>query len=104
MKKILIGAVALTLLCTGTSFAQTYRTETREQRQQERIYKGAARGHLTPRELRNLERQQHRIDRNQARAARDGYITPKERRRLERQQDRASRNIHRKQTNGRGYY
>lgn len=103
MKKIIISALALLVASAVPSFSQTYRSEARESRQEQRIYRGAVRGELTPQELRNIQRQQRRIDRNQTRAARDGYISPSERRRIERQQDRASRNIYRKSTNGRVY-
>jgi Tfp pilus assembly protein FimT len=104
MRKIIISALAVLIASALPSFAQTYRSEARESRQEYRIYRGAARGELTPQELRKIERQQHRIDRNQRRAARDGYISPRERRRIEQQQDRASRNIYRKSTNGRIAY
>ena len=105
MKKLAIGFAAIVLAATALpAAAQTGRTEHREWRQQERIWRGAVRGDLTPRELRNLQRQQQRIDRTQARAARDGYISPRERAKLERQQDRANRTIARKTHNGRFYY
>ncbi|TDK37528.1 hypothetical protein E2F50_11800 [Rhizobium deserti] len=101
MKKIVIAALAVIVGSAMPSVAQTYRSEARESRQEYRIYRGAARGDLTPQELRQIERQQRHIDRSQSRATRDGYISPKERRRIERQQDRASRNIYRKNNNGR---
>jgi DNA-binding transcriptional regulator YdaS (Cro superfamily) len=101
VRKIIITALAILVGSTVPSVAQTYRSEARESRQEYRIYRGAARGELTPQELRQIERQQRRIDRSQVRATRDGYISPKERRRIERQQDRASRNIYRKNNNGR---
>ncbi|CDZ28564.1 hypothetical protein [Neorhizobium galegae] len=104
MKKIIITALALLVASAVPSLAQTYRSEARENRQEYRIYRGMARGELTPRELRNLARQQHRIDRAQSRAGRDGYISYRERQRIERMQDRASRNIYRKSNNGRDIY
>ena len=104
MKKIIITALALLVASAVPSFAQTYRSEARENRQEYRIYRGMARGELTPRELRNLSRQQYRIDRAQSRAGRDGYISYRERQRIERMQDRASRNIYRKSNNGRDIY
>lgn len=106
MKKIIVSALALLTVSFAAlpSQAQTWRSETRESRQDHRIQRNAHQGHLTPREYRQLKRQQHRIDRAQHRAARDGYVSPRERRQIERMQDRASRNIHRKSHNGRGYY
>ncbi|HEV7415645.1 MAG TPA: hypothetical protein VGN98_05785 [Tianweitania sediminis] len=104
MKKVILGALALVIASAVPSLAQTYRTEAREVRQEHRILRGAVRGDLTRQELRQIERQQRRIDRSQWRAARDGYISPRERRRIERQQDRASRNIARKTHNGRYVY
>ena len=104
MKRIVITALALVMASAIPSFAQTYRSEARENRQEHRIYRGAARGELTPRELNNIARQQHRIDRAQSRAARDGHISRNERRQIERMQDRASRNIYRKTHNGRDIY
>ena len=104
MKKIIISALALLVASAVPSFAQTYRSEARENRQDYRIYRGMARGELTPREMRNIGRQQQRIDWAQSRAARDGYVSPRERRQIERMQNRASRNIYRKTHNGRDMY
>lgn len=104
MKKIIIAAMALVMASTVPGLAQTYRSEGREHRQDHRIVRGIVQGELTPREFRNIKRQQHRIDRAQRNAARDGYVTRAERRKLERMQDRASRNIYRKSNNGRYVY
>ncbi|MEB2846853.1 hypothetical protein GAO09_16950 [Rhizobiales bacterium RZME27] len=107
MKKIIISALALltiTFAAAPMAQAQSYRSEARESRQDYRIHRSARRGDLTPREYRNLQRQQHRIDRAKRSAARDGRITRSEHRRIERMQDRANRNIYRKSHNGRGYY
>lgn len=104
MKKIILTAVAVLMASSMPSLAQHHRAEAREYRQEHRIVRGAVRGELTPQELRQIQRQQRRIDRSQHRAARDGYISASERRRLERQQNRASRNIYRKTHNGRTIY
>lgn len=104
MKKALISALVLVVVSAVPSLAQTHRSEAREHRQEHRIYRGAANGEFTPRELGKLHRQQQRIDRTQWRAERDGYITRQERRRIERLQDRASRNIYRKSHNRRDWY
>ncbi|NSZ10117.1 MULTISPECIES: hypothetical protein [Agrobacterium] len=106
MRKIIISALALLTVSFAALpvQAQTWRSEARESRQEYRIHRSARRGELTPREYRQLQRQQHRIDRAQRRAARDGYVSRRERREIQRMQDRASRNIYRKSHNGRGYY
>ncbi|MBW9091790.1 hypothetical protein JNB91_28830 [Rhizobium wenxiniae] len=106
MKKIIISALALVMAATVpvVSQAQTFRSEARENRQEHRIYRGAVRGELTRKEMRQIQRQQHRIDRAQSRAARDGYVTRRERQKIESMQDRASRNIYRKTHNGRYVY
>jgi len=105
MKPLIFSAAALFLAASALpSAAQTWRTERREDNQQQRIWRGGLKGELTPREMRNLARQQQRIDRAQRRAAADGVITPRERRELERMQDRASRNIYRKKNNQRDLY
>lgn len=104
MKKILISAIALVMASSVPVFAQTHRAEARENRQEYRIHRSLRQGELTPREARQLSRQQQRIDRAQARASRDGHISRQERRRIEQMQDRASRNINRKSNNGYGYY
>ncbi|MBE7183322.1 MAG: hypothetical protein INR68_02805 [Methylobacterium mesophilicum] len=106
MKRFIVGALALAMASTFAvpSFAQTYRSEARESRQDYRIHRQLRRGELTPREYRNLKRQQYRVDRAQRRASRDGVITWRERQRIDRMQNRASRNIYRKSHNGRYVY
>lgn len=104
MKRIVLGALALLMATSMPGLAQTYRADSRDARQNHRIVRGAVNGELTGREARQLARQQHRIDRTRARAARDGVITRAERREIARQQDRASRNIHRKTHNNRTAY
>ena len=106
MKKIIISALALLTVSFAAppAQAQTWRNEARESRQEYRIDRSARRGELTRQEYRQLQRQQHRIDRAQRRAARDGYVSRRERREIQQMQNRASRNIYRKSNNGRGYY
>jgi len=101
MKKTILAAVALILAGSMPSFAQTPRADYREFRQDQRIVRGAVRGDLNPREIHRLQRQQHRIDRAQRRAARDGYVSHREARQIERMQNRAGRNIARKTHNWR---
>lgn len=104
MKRILISAMAMVMAATIPGIAQTYRTERRDENQYWRIERGAARGDLTPGELKALRWQQGRIDWAQRRAARDGIITRKEARRLEQLQDRASDVIRNKTQNDRGMW
>ncbi len=107
MKKIILSALALLTIsfaAVPAAQAQTWRSEARESRQEYRIHRNARRGDLTPREYRQLQRQQHRIDRAKRHAGRDGYVSPRERRQIERMQNRASKNIYRKSNNHRGYY
>ncbi|MBE7183358.1 MAG: hypothetical protein INR68_02990 [Methylobacterium mesophilicum] len=104
MKKTILAGLALVIASAVPSMAQTVRTENREYRQDGRIIRGINQGELTPREMRNINRQQNRIDRTQARATRDGYVSPAERRKIERMQNRASKNIARKKHNGRTMY
>ncbi|KQT45104.1 hypothetical protein ASG43_12420 [Aureimonas sp. Leaf454] len=106
MKTLILAAAALVLATSFPAAAQTYRSDVRQHRQNERIDRGYQRGHLTPREARRLDRQQQRIRQveRRARAMNGGYVDPRTQRRLERMQDRADRNIYRKNNNRRGYY
>lgn len=111
LRTIIVGAVALVIGSAAPAAADSVRhygdsgrSVVREHRQEQRIYRGAIRGELTPAELRRLARQQERIDRAQWRAGRDGYISRSERRKIERMQDRANRNIYRKKHNSRDFW
>jgi hypothetical protein len=73
------------------------RINQRQDRQQQRIFRGIASGELTARETYRLARQQGRIAGYEARSRADGPgLTGRERYRLERMQDRASRSIYRR--------
>ena len=89
----LVGGLAIFLTLGNQSSAATINQ--REWQQQRRIWRGFRTGDLTPREFRQLERQQGLIQRSEARARRDGDFTARERFRIQRQQNRASRNIFR---------
>lgn len=99
--KVLIVAVAATLVATALPASAQSRGDVRQWRQQERIERGYHTGRLTPREAARLQRQQDRIHRIERRARyyNGGYVDPRSRAKIERLQDRASRNIHRKATN-----
>lgn len=93
MKTLILGVAALVLATSLPAAAQTYRSDARQYRQNERIERGYQNGRLTPREAYRLERQKHR--KRRARALNGGYIDPRSQARIERMQDRADRNIYR---------
>jgi hypothetical protein len=66
----------------------------RDVNQQERIEQGLQSGQLNTREAGQLERQETRIDRTEARDLKDGKLSPQEQARINRMQNRASRNIY----------
>ncbi|MFM9917725.1 MAG: hypothetical protein ACKVOX_18135 [Rhizobacter sp.] len=71
------------------------RFDNRQDRQEQRIEKGATSGALTQPEVRRLSREQARLTRAEGRAEADGKVTPKEAIALEKRQDVASRRIFR---------
>lgn len=100
--KTLIAAAALGLAAL-TAMPAAAQVNGREIRQDRRIDQGVRSGELTPREAAHLERQQGRINRQEARMRyrNGGYLRPGQRARLEREQNRASRHIFRAKHNGR---
>jgi hypothetical protein len=92
------------ILSAGLSIAahaQTAASETqRDANQQERIEQGLQSGQLSTREAGQLERDQQRIDRTEARDMRDGSLSPQEKARIQREQNQASRDIYRDKHNG----
>ena len=91
--KLKLTAVAAALFC-GSAFAQTG-TLQRDVNQQERIEQGLKSGQLTTREAARLEREEAKVERDQARALRDGTLSPAEKARLAREQNQVSRDIYR---------
>ena len=91
--KLKLTAVAAALFC-GSAFAQTG-TLQRDVNQQERIEQGLKSGQLTTREAARLEREEAKVERDQARALRDGPLSPAEKARLAREQNKVSRDIYR---------
>jgi len=87
----------LLFISAGAASAQSrWNINGRERHQQRRIYNGVRSGELTGRETYRLEREQVRINRQEARFRRSGDgLSPRERLRLEREQNRASRDIYR---------
>jgi hypothetical protein len=100
MKLRLLAASLLLVLGTG-AIAQTTTASTvqRDVKQQTRIEDGLKSGSLTTKEAGKLEKEESRIDRQQAADLRDGKLTPQERAKLRREQDRASHDIHAAKTN-----
>src|SRR5690349_12878909 len=91
-------AAALAFAFCGAAFAQAG-TVQRDVNQQQRIEQGLQSGSLSSGEAGRLEREQSRIDRDQARALKDGNLSPAEKARLQREQNRASRDINRLENN-----
>jgi hypothetical protein len=87
-------AAALGLAFCGAALAQAG-TVQRDVNQQQRIEQGLKSGQLTTQEAARLEREESRVERDQARAMRDGKLTPAEKARLAREQNKVSRDIYR---------
>jgi hypothetical protein len=100
-------AAALSAVTLAAS-AQTYQTyptyrsnqqersltvDQRQARQEQRIQRGVARGDITPREARELWRQQREIDRAEANARADGRINRREMQELVAMLDDADQSI-----------
>lgn len=114
--KQLLLAAAGALFATGALMAQapapaptpaptpTQKREARETRrdihQQQRILQGEKSGQLTPKEAGKLERQEGRIDRAEANAAKDGNVSKQEARRINRMQNRESHRIRHEKHDG----
>src|SRR4051812_15631210 len=92
--KTTIIAAAFGTVFTGAAMAQSG-TIQRDVNQQERIEQGLKSGQLTTREAAKLQREEARVERDQARAMRDGKLSDAEKARLAREQDKVSRDIYR---------
>lgn len=98
---IMTLVMAANLICV--SQAEARRVDNRQNRQNGRIQQGAGSGSLTWREQRNLQHDQNRIARREARFQADGNYTLGEKYRIEKAQDRESKEIYRKKHNDRHY-
>jgi hypothetical protein len=78
---------------TATVNTPAAHTVQRDVNQQTRIENGLKDGSLTTKEAGRLEKEESRIDRQQAADLKDGKLSPRERAQLRREQDRASRDI-----------
>lgn len=105
MKKSLAAVVALgsMLLLSNLALAETRDpgVNARQRNQERRIEQGRHSGQLTPREYRQLNRQQTHIRRMERRMQSDGRFTWRERARVHHRQNQASRNIFCKKHNRR---
>src|SRR3954466_2950574 len=89
-----IIAPPLSLAFCGAAFAQA-NTVQRDVNQQNRIEQGLQSGSLNTREAARLEREETKVEKDQARAMRDGKLTAAEKARLAREQNNVSRDIYR---------
>jgi hypothetical protein len=80
-------------LASAAEVDSTKRIDERQDRQDQRIEKGAKSGDLTKKEAKRLEKGQARIDAAEKKAAADGKITKEERARIEKMQDQQAREI-----------
>lgn len=87
-------AAALALASSGAVFAQAGSVQ-RDVNQQQRIEQGLQSGSLNTREAARLEREETKVEKDQARAMRDGNLSPAEKARLGREENRVSRDIYR---------
>jgi len=87
-------AAVLALAFSGAAFAQAGSVQ-RDANQQQRIEQGLQSGSLNTREAARLEREETKVENDQARAMRDGKLSPAEKARLAREQNNVSRDIYR---------
>jgi hypothetical protein len=85
-------------LASAAEVDSTKRIDERQDRQDQRIEKGAKSGDLTKKEAKRLEKGQARIDAAEKKAAADGKITKEERARIEKMQDQQAREIRKQST------
>ena len=98
-----IGLCALGALLIATSASadgpRTDQVVERDVNQQERVEQGLQQGQLTTREAGQLEQQESRIDRTEARDLKDGKLSPAEQTHINQMQNQASRDIYRDRHN-----
>src|SRR3954465_6245 len=87
-------AAALAFAFSGAAFAQA-NTVQRDVNQQNRIEQGLQSGSLNTREAARLEREETKVEKDEARAMRDGKLSAAEKARLSREQNNVSRDIYR---------
>jgi hypothetical protein len=98
MKRILSTtlAIAIGAAISASAMAQTNASEVqRNLNQQTRIEEGLKSGELNTREAARLEKQESKINRDQARALQDGKLTAAEKAKLQAEQNKVSQDIYR---------
>jgi len=98
------SALGALLLATG-AFADGPRTDQvvdRDVNQQERVEQGLQQGQLNTREAGQIEREESRIDRTEARDLKDGKLSPAEQAHINEMQSKTSRDIYRDRHNAAG--
>ena len=100
MKRIAFSLIGTGLIITGLGAQEIQK---RKENQQDRIAQGVKSGELTAGETANLERKEAGVNREirHDRAKNGGTLTPKERRQINRQQNHLSRQIYRDKHNAR---
>ncbi len=100
MKKLILSFAVL-IIFAGITFAQTQTPgiNKTQKKQQMRIHQGIRSGELTRPEVRQLEKQQARIQHEKRIAKADGVVTNGERARIHKHQAFANRNIYCKKHN-----
>ena len=90
-----ILALAIGTVFAGAAIAQTTGTEVgRNVEQQKRIEQGLKSGELNTREASKLEREEAKVNRDQARALKDGNLTPAEKAKIRAEQNKVSADIY----------
>jgi len=96
---VLLTSLLLALGALGAQAQTGSGTIQRNVNQQNRIEQGLKSGSLNTQEAGKLEREEARIDQQQAHDLQDGSLSPREREQLRRRQNRASRDIQRLEGN-----
>ena len=90
-----ILALAIGTVFAGAAIAQTTGTEVgRNVEQQKRIEQGLKSGELNTREASKLEREEAKVNRDQARALKDGNLSPAEKAKIRAEQNKVSADIY----------
>lgn len=95
-----IGLAAAALILSSAAMAQGAAAVSRNVNQEQRIEQGLQRGELSTGEAARLQREEARIDHQQARALKDGKLTADEQRAITARQNQVSQDIHAAKTNG----
>jgi hypothetical protein len=98
MKRILSTtlAIAIAAAISASAMAQTNASEVqRNVNQQTRIEEGLKSGELNTREAARLEKQESKVNRDEARALKDGKLTAAEKAKLQAEQNKVSQDIYR---------